>query len=195
MTEHTVDVRPLRKPDKHPAVFTAFDALPVGDAVILINSHDPRHLREEFARERPRGFEWTYLESGPQAWRIQITKLVGTPLPRVLGDFTALDAAPDAAGAIWKLQMNDRDLDSNIIQLPPYGNIEPHIGPDLDVLVVVLEGSGALTTELDDFDLTGGQLVWLPRASHRSITAGPRGLRYLTVHRRRRALVIGAVTT
>ncbi|MEU8606496.1 DUF2249 domain-containing protein [Actinoplanes sp. NPDC048791] len=195
MTGHTVDVRPLRKPDKHPAAFDAFDALPVGDAVILINGHDPRHLREEFARERPRGFEWTYLEDGPQIWRIQITKLVGTPLPRVLGDVTALHAAPDAAGAIWKLQMSERDLDSNIIQLPPYGNIEPHAGPDLDVLVVVLEGSGALTTELDDFDLTGGQLVWLPRASRRSITAGPAGLRYLTVHRRRRALVIGAVTT
>ena len=69
-----------------------------------------------------------------------------------------------------------------------------HVGPDLDVLVVVFEGSGALTTELDGFDLAGGQLVWLPRASLRSVTAGPVGLRYLTVHRRRRAFVVGGAT-
>jgi hypothetical protein len=38
--------------------------------------------------------------------------------------------------------------------------------------------------------LRAGALVWLPRRSQRSITAGPTGLRYLTVHPRRPALSI-----
>ncbi|HEY7043581.1 MAG TPA: hypothetical protein VH419_07935, partial [Nocardioidaceae bacterium] len=97
---------------------------------------------------------------------------------------------PDVSGAVWKLSMRDRDLDSNVVALPPGGSIEPHVGPDLDVLVHVLGGSGRLTTEADSVDLFAGALLWLPRRSRRGFTAGPNGLRYLTVHRRRQALVL-----
>ncbi|MFT2020017.1 hypothetical protein ACMA1D_29900 [Streptomyces sp. 796.1] len=37
-----------------------------------------------------------------------------------------------------------------------------------------------------------GDLVWLPRGSRRAVAAGPDGLVYLTVHRRRPGLTIGA---
>ncbi|MER0245930.1 hypothetical protein AAHZ94_28930 [Streptomyces sp. HSW2009] len=37
-----------------------------------------------------------------------------------------------------------------------------------------------------------GDLVWLPRGSRRAVSAGPAGLVYLTVHRRRPGLTIGA---
>jgi hypothetical protein len=39
-------------------------------------------------------------------------------------------------------------------------------------------------------DLDPGVLAWLPRRSVRQFSAGPGGLRYLTVHRRRAALVL-----
>jgi hypothetical protein len=39
-------------------------------------------------------------------------------------------------GAVWKLQGRDRDLDANIIALPPGGMIETHAGTDLDVLAL-----------------------------------------------------------
>ena len=48
MTEQELDVRPLRKPDKHPTIFATYDSLAVGEAFVLINNHDPRHLRDEF---------------------------------------------------------------------------------------------------------------------------------------------------
>jgi uncharacterized protein (DUF2249 family)/quercetin dioxygenase-like cupin family protein len=202
MADHELDVRQTRKPDKHPAIFRAFAELPAGDALVLVNDHDPRHLRDEFEVEYPRGYGWEYLAKEPREWRIRISKLATTPLPRVLTDAAAIagarpagqaddasqDGEADPAGIVWKLQMRERDLDSNIVSLAPGGQIGAHAGPDVDVLVCVLAGSGELITELDALSLAPGALVWLPRRSRRQFDAGPGGLRYLTVHQRRQAL-------
>jgi len=190
MVDHELDVRPLRKPHKHPAIFRAYAAVPVGESVLLVNDHDPRHLRDELELEHPGGYAWEYVSTEPRDWRIRITKLASTPLPRILADATALGAAADATGAVWKLQMRERDLDSNVIALAPGETIGTHAGPDLDVLINVLAGSGQLTTELETLELRGGSLCWLPRRSRRQFTAGPEGLRYLTVHQRRQALTL-----
>lgn len=193
--EDELDVRPLRKPEKHPTIFSRYAALPVGGSFVLVNDHDPRHLRDEFETDHPGGYGWEYLNREPRDWRIRITKLASTPLPRILTRTDALGAdaaAPDVSGAVWKLEVSERDLDSNVIALPPEGSIAAHTGPDLDVLVHVLAGSGELTTELGAVDLEAGTLLWLPRGSRRAFTAGPDGLRYLTVHRRRQALVLEA---
>lgn len=194
MTEHELDVRPLRKPHKHPAIFGAYRDLEVGGSFVLINNHDPKHLHDEFEVEHPGAYGWTYLESGPETWRIQITKLTSTALPRILTNTAALSSAaqPDASGAIWNLPMRERDLDSNVIRLPPGGSIEAHVGPDLDVLIHVVDGTGHLETEVGTLELTLGDVVWLPRHSRRQFTAGHEGIRYLTVHQRRQSLKLGA---
>src|SRR5215831_10947718 len=80
MGDHELDVRPLRKPDKHPAIFQAYAAVPPGEALVLVNDHDPRHLRDEFEVEHPGGYAWDYLATDRGAWRIRITKLASTPL-------------------------------------------------------------------------------------------------------------------
>jgi uncharacterized protein (DUF2249 family) len=195
MTDQELDVRPLRKPDKHPAIFQAYDALAAGESFVLVNNHDPRHLRDEFEVEHPGSYGWDYLTAGPATWRIKITKLAATPLPRILADTAALagQAATGATGAAWKLQMRQRDLDANIIGLAPGSTIDAHNGPDLDVLIHVLGGSGQLTTERSTLQLRAGALAWLPRRSRRQFTAGPDGLRYLTVHQRREALTLTAL--
>jgi uncharacterized protein (DUF2249 family)/quercetin dioxygenase-like cupin family protein len=191
MGDHELDVRPLRKPDKHPAIFQAYAAVPPGESLVLVNDHDPRHLHEEFEVEHPGGYAWDYLARDRGAWRIRITKLASTPLPRVLADTSALStAAADATGVIWKLQMRERDLDSNVIALAPGATIDAHAGPDVDVLIHVLAGSGQLCTEVDTLELRPGSLTWLPRRSRRQFTAGPDGLKYLTVHQRRQALTL-----
>jgi quercetin dioxygenase-like cupin family protein len=69
-------------------------------------------------------------------------------------------------------------------------SIGTHTGPDLDVLIHVLSGTGRLTIEQGTIDLSPGALLRLPRRSRRQFAAGPDGLRYLTVHRRRQALVL-----
>jgi uncharacterized protein (DUF2249 family) len=192
MVDNELDVRQLRKPDKHPTIFATYAALALGESFVLVNNHDPKHLRDEFDADLPGSYGWEYVEKGPQVWRIRISKLTATPLPRILAntkDLTA-DAEPDATGAVWKLQARERDLDSNVIALAAGGVIDSHAGPDLDVLIHVLSGSGRLTTETGTVDLSPGALLWLPRRSRREFAAGPDGLRYLTVHQRRQALVL-----
>lgn len=190
MADNELDVRELRKPDKHPTIFATYAALTVGASFVLVNNHDPKHLRDEFDADLPGSYGWEYVERGPQVWRIRISKLTSTPLPRILANTTELTADADASGAVWKLQARERDLDSNVIALPAGGTIDSHAGPDLDVLIHVLSGGGRLTTETGTIDLSPGALLWLPRRSRRQFAAGPDGLRYLTVHQRRQALVL-----
>jgi uncharacterized protein (DUF2249 family)/quercetin dioxygenase-like cupin family protein len=182
----------MRKPEKHPTIFAAYAALPVGGAFVLVNDHDPQHLHDEFEADHAGSYSWEYLNREMRDWRILITKLAGTPLPRVVVDTTTItaDTTADVTGAVWKLQARERDLDANVIALPPGQEIDAHTGPDLDVLIHVLAGSGRLTTELGAIDLTPGALLWMPRRSRRRFTAGAGGLRYLTVHQRRKALLI-----
>ena len=61
MPDLLLDVRAVRKPDKHPQIFEQFNALAVGESFVLINNHDPKHLREEFATDHPGEFSWQYL--------------------------------------------------------------------------------------------------------------------------------------
>lgn len=96
----------------------------------------------------------------------------------------------DVIGAAWKLQARERDLDSNIVALPPGQTIDTHTGPDLDVLIHVLAGSGSLVTELGTVNLAPGILLWMPRRSRRQFRASTEGLRYMSVHQRRQALVL-----
>ncbi|MBF6080252.1 DUF2249 domain-containing protein [Nocardia cyriacigeorgica] len=189
-----LDVRELRKPDKHPAIFARFDALAAGESFVLLNNHYPRHLRDEFDVEHPGGYGWEVVENGPRVWRVRIGKLASTSPPRILTDTTMFEPGhPDTTGAVWTLPVRRRDLDANIIRIAPHGRIEAHNGPDLDVLIHVLDGAGTLSTELGELELAAGALVWLPRRSRRAFTAGAHGLRYLTVHQRRQALVLDPV--
>ncbi len=71
----TVDARILPIPQKHPTIFHAFEALPVGEAMLLVNDHDPKPLYYQFAAEQPGKVGWEYLEQGPDVWQVRITRL------------------------------------------------------------------------------------------------------------------------
>jgi quercetin dioxygenase-like cupin family protein len=119
-------------------------------------------------------------------------RTTGTPLPRTVGHagelLTGLDG--QAKGSVWQLDPAARDLDANVIALPAGGSIEGHVGPDLDVLIHVLEGSGTLGTESESVGLDVGSIVWLPKRSWRRFEAGSQGLRYFSVHHRKPGLSI-----
>ncbi|CAM5260504.1 hypothetical protein [Streptomyces griseomycini] len=108
------------------------------------------------------------------------------PLPRILCDTASLAALGDApAGALWRLAESGRQLDANVVRVPPGQRVDTHREPDLDVLLLVLAGDGTLTAPDGTHPLPAGALTWLPHGSTRALTAGPEGLTYLTVHRRR----------
>ena len=81
-----LDVRKVPKPQRHPMIFARFDALSPGDSFVLVNSHDPIHLRDEFARDRPGAYDWRYLESSPseRLWRIRIIRITDADVVRLL---------------------------------------------------------------------------------------------------------------
>ncbi|MGH3634930.1 MAG: DUF2249 domain-containing protein [Mycobacterium sp.] len=188
MVDTELDARELRKPDKHPTIFATYGGLAAGESFVLVNNHDPKHLHDEFETDHAGSYGWEYVEKGPKVWRIRITKLASTPLPRILANTADVADAADVTGAVWKLEVRERDLDSNVIALAPGGGIDAHTGADVDVLIHVLSGSGRLTTEQGDIDLAPGALLWLPKRSRRQFSAGPDGLRYLTVHQKREIL-------
>lgn len=70
-----LDVRVIPPREKHPTIFHTFEALGSGESFILVNDHDPFPLRFQFEAERPGQFTWSYLEQGPQVWRVEIAKV------------------------------------------------------------------------------------------------------------------------
>ncbi|MGP3970417.1 cupin domain-containing protein [Streptomyces sp. 6N223] len=94
---------------------------------------------------------------------------------------------PPRGGVVWRLAVAGRQLDANLVRLPPGGEVAAHGESELDVLVYVVEGGGRLGDEV----LSPGSVAWLPRGATRSLTAGPDGLVHLTVHLRRPGMSIG----
>ena len=73
-TPPQLDVRALPPVRRHALIFDTCGKLSVGEAVILVNDHDPKPLYYQFEAEQPGRFGWDYVESGPEVWRVRITR-------------------------------------------------------------------------------------------------------------------------
>ena len=76
-TPTRIDDRALACEQRHSLIFSTFAGLPAGQALELVNDHDPKPLRNVFQAQYPDRFGWEYLEQGPATWRVAITKLAG----------------------------------------------------------------------------------------------------------------------
>lgn len=74
-TPTQVDVRTLAPRDRHSTIFATFHRMASKEAMELINDHDPKPLFYQFQSEMPGEFTWEYLERGPSAWRVLITRV------------------------------------------------------------------------------------------------------------------------
>lgn len=74
-TKSTVDVRTIVPRDRHPLIFGTFAELAPGEALLLVNDHDPKPLYYQFQAEYGGEFNWEYLESGPDVWRVRIARV------------------------------------------------------------------------------------------------------------------------
>lgn len=82
MSEQTIkelDVRIIPPRDKHSSIFRTFDALDEGEAFVIINDHDPKPLRYQFDAERTGEYSWEYEESGPEVFRVRLTRIKAAP--------------------------------------------------------------------------------------------------------------------
>ena len=70
-----IDVRSLVPMQRHQKIFQLVDELALGGKFVLINDHDPKPLYYQLEAEHPRQFSWTYLERGPEVWRVEIGRV------------------------------------------------------------------------------------------------------------------------
>jgi quercetin dioxygenase-like cupin family protein len=107
---------------------------------------------------------------------------------------------PGAAAAIVDLALPTRgrgpqwgmqspDLNATLLAWPAGSGFAEHRNDERDVLVIVLEGSAVIELGGVAHDVGEHELLLLPRGSLRSLTAGPLGVRYLSVHTRRAPLL------
>lgn len=69
-----LDCRVIPHAVRHGAIFGALSQLPVGGAMVLIANHDPVPLLNQLSQRAPDAFEVSYLERGPEAWRLKFAR-------------------------------------------------------------------------------------------------------------------------
>ncbi len=67
-----LDVREIPHAIRHATVFGALGAVPVGGSLDLVAPHDPKPLLAQIADRDP--VQVTYLQSGPEAWTLRLTR-------------------------------------------------------------------------------------------------------------------------
>ena len=94
-----------------------------------------------------------------------------------------------ADGVVWSLGARF-DLNANLVRLGPGGAVAEHVNDEVDVLLVVLAGSGRAVVDGRPVELLADRVVAVPRGARRAVSAGEGGLLHLTVHRQRGPLTI-----
>ncbi|MBS0392919.1 MAG: DUF2249 domain-containing protein [Comamonadaceae bacterium] len=69
-----IDVRTIAPFERHARIFGQLDALAAGQALQIVNDHDPVPLHRQLDARAPGQFQWTYLQAGPDLWQIEIAK-------------------------------------------------------------------------------------------------------------------------
>lgn len=68
---YLLDVRRLDGPDKHPTIHRMFDDLSPGQALTIVNDHQPKPLFYELQAEKPEKFDdehYRAYEAGDRVW-------------------------------------------------------------------------------------------------------------------------------
>jgi mannose-6-phosphate isomerase-like protein (cupin superfamily) len=100
-----------------------------------------------------------------------------------------LPGVPGTGGVVWSAPAEG--FHTNLVVLSPDGGIDPHRNDAVDVLLVVLDGGGAVLVDRTPVDVGPGDAVVVPRGAERAVRAGEAGVRYLSIHGQREPLGIG----
>ena len=95
---------------------------------------------------------------------------------------------PRGSGPAWGLE--SEDLNATLLVWSAGGGPPEHVNAERDVLVFVVEGTAELTVDGETSVLAAGEATIVTKGRRRRLTAGPEGLRYLSVHLRRPPLQI-----
>jgi quercetin dioxygenase-like cupin family protein len=96
--------------------------------------------------------------------------------------------SPRKRGPIWGTE--SEELNATVLEWPPGEGPAQHVNESRDVALVVIDGGGELELDGERRQLAAGDAVVIAKGASRRVTAGPDGIRYATVHRRRGGLQI-----
>ncbi len=91
-------------------------------------------------------------------------------------------------GPVWGIATDD--LNTTLLVWPAGHRVSSHVNAERDVLLVVLSGSATVTIDGARHELEAGGALVIGKGVVREVTAGPDGVRYLSVHRKRPPLEI-----
>lgn len=86
----------------------------------------------------------------------------------------------------WSHQSEDLSL--NLISCTAGQGIDHHVNPEVDVLVIGVDGSGTVEIDGHQLVLRPGQAIIIPKGTERALHCGDEHFAYLTCHRRRQGL-------
>ena len=69
-----LDVRTLPHAARHQIIFGKLNGLAVGEALVIVNDHDPRPLKYQTDSLWPDRYVWSYVDAGPTVWRVAIVR-------------------------------------------------------------------------------------------------------------------------
>ncbi|HSK23981.1 MAG TPA: DUF2249 domain-containing protein [Egicoccus sp.] len=69
-----LDARLIPHAVRHAAIFGALDAVGLGHALVLVAPHDPLPMLAQLEQRQPGAFEISYLQRGPDAWRLRLSR-------------------------------------------------------------------------------------------------------------------------
>jgi quercetin dioxygenase-like cupin family protein/hemerythrin-like domain-containing protein len=95
---------------------------------------------------------------------------------------------PRGTGPLWGTETDD--LNATLLAWPTGGGTGEHVNSERDVVLVVVAGSATVAIDGEPHAVHAGEALILEKGRRRSISAGPDGVRYLSVHRRRAPLQI-----
>jgi mannose-6-phosphate isomerase-like protein (cupin superfamily) len=101
-------------------------------------------------------------------------------------DLAALAHSATAPGAIWTRQ--SEDLNVNLLVFTSGDGVAEHVNAEVDVLLVGIAGTGAVTIDGTRQILSPGIAMVIPKGTSRSIRSMSDSFAYLTCHRRRTGL-------
>jgi quercetin dioxygenase-like cupin family protein/hemerythrin-like domain-containing protein len=96
--------------------------------------------------------------------------------------------APRGRGPLWGTETDD--LNATVLAWDAGDGAPEHVNAERDVFLLVLAGSATVTVDGAPSEVRSGEAVCVEKGRTRRIVAGPGGVRYLSVHRRRGRLQI-----
>lgn len=109
-------------------------------------------------------------------------------------DLAGISAGARGSGAVWTLR-EAGDLNANLVRFPRGEGVGEHVNGEVDVLFVGVSGSGVVEVDGEEHALGAGVLVLAPRGARRATRSASPGFSYLTVHKRRGPVRLGAGKT